>query len=184
MTRKSGFGLLHPMKMMDYIEESRDAGSEVAVTLAKKAGRLIIKAPKTALDAPVLVHVVQFDPKKTVKITKGENRGRTLSYSNIVTSWDTLRSWDGKTALNIATDKAHTSASLGMATSAVWDMIKNDPPLQAGFPSVPRVIAFGGGYPILEDGKVIGAIGVSGGHYSDDMEVARAGLAAIGAPVA
>ena len=86
--------------------------------------------------------------------------------------------------LNIATDKAHTSASLGMATSAVWDMIKNDPPLQAGFPSVPRVIAFGGGYPILEDGTVIGAIGVSGGHYSDDMEVARAGLAAIGAPVA
>ena len=86
--------------------------------------------------------------------------------------------------LNIASDKAHTSASLGMATSAVWDMIKNDPPLQAGFPSVPRVIAFGGGYPILEDGKVIGAIGISGGHYSDDMEVARAGLAAIGAPVA
>ena len=46
------------------------------------------------------------------------------------------------------------------------------------------VIAFGGGYPIVEGGAVIGAIGVSGGHYSDDMEVARAGLAAIGAPVA
>ncbi len=86
--------------------------------------------------------------------------------------------------LNIAVDKAHTSASLGVATSAVWDMIKNDPPLQAGFPSVPRVIAFGGGYPIIEDGAVIGSIGISGGHYSDDMEVARAGLAAIGAPVA
>lgn len=85
--------------------------------------------------------------------------------------------------LNIAGDKAHTSASLGMATSAVWDMIKNDPPLQHGFPSVSRVITFGGGYPIVEDGSIVGAIGVSGGHYSDDMEVARAGLAAIGAPV-
>lgn len=85
--------------------------------------------------------------------------------------------------LQIAQDKAYTSASFGSATHAVWDFVKNDPPLANGFATVPRVIVFGGGYPILEDGVVIGAIGVSGGHYSDDMEVARAGLAAIGAPV-
>lgn len=85
--------------------------------------------------------------------------------------------------LGIARDKAYTCASLGLATHALWDMIKNDPPLQHGLPTVPRVITFGGGYPIVEDAAIIGAIGVSGGHYSDDMEVARAGLAAIGAPV-
>lgn len=92
---------------------------------------------------------------------------------------------DGATeaTLEIAHDKAHTSASLGMATHALWDFIKNDPPLLHGLPQVPRTIVFGGGYPILEDGKIVGAIGISGGHYSDDMEVARAGLAAIGAPV-
>lgn len=85
--------------------------------------------------------------------------------------------------LKIAADKAYTSASLHIATHALWDMIKNDPPLQYGLPSQPRIVSFGGGYPIRQDGKTIGAIGVSGGHYSDDMEVARAGLAAIGAPV-
>ncbi len=85
--------------------------------------------------------------------------------------------------LRIARDKAFTSASHMMATHALWDFIKNDPPLQHGFPSYPNIVVFGGGYPILEDGQVIGAIGISGGHYSDDMEVARAGLAAIGAPV-
>ena len=85
--------------------------------------------------------------------------------------------------LQIAEDKAFTSASHRIATHALWDFIKNDPPLQHGFPSYPRIIVFGGGYPIIEDGTTIGAIGVSGGHYSDDMEVARAGLAAIGAPV-
>ncbi|MEM7189044.1 MAG: heme-binding protein [Pseudomonadota bacterium] len=85
--------------------------------------------------------------------------------------------------LKIAEDKAYTSASLSMATHALWDMIKNDPPLQYGFPSLPRMVVFGGGYPIVQDGRTIGAIGVSGGHYSDDMEVARAGLSAIGAPV-
>jgi uncharacterized protein GlcG (DUF336 family) len=38
---------------------------------------------------------------------------------------------------------------------------------------------FGGGYPIKIGNAVVGAIGVSGGHYSQDMDVAQAGLAAI-----
>lgn len=84
----------------------------------------------------------------------------------------------------IAEDKAYTSACLKAPTHALWDLIKSDPPLLHGFPGTRRVIVFGGGYPIIEAGKVIGSIGVSGGHYSDDMEVARAALAAIGAPVA
>ena len=83
----------------------------------------------------------------------------------------------------IAEDKAYTSANLKAPTHALWDLIKSDPPLLHGLPGTRRAIVFGGGYPIIENGKVIGAIGVSGGHYSDDMEVARAGLAAIGAPV-
>jgi uncharacterized protein GlcG (DUF336 family) len=85
--------------------------------------------------------------------------------------------------LRIAGDKAYTAASLGRPTHALWDFVKNDPPLLHGLVNYPRIIVFGGGYPLVEDGKVIGAIGVSGGHYSDDMEVARAGLQAIGAPV-
>lgn len=85
--------------------------------------------------------------------------------------------------LRIAQDKAYTAACLGRPTHAFWDIVKNDPPLLHGIVNYPRLIVFGGGYPIIEGGKVIGAIGISGGHYSDDMEVARAGLAGIGAPV-
>ena len=36
-----------------------------------------------------------------------------------------------------------------------------------------------GGIPIIVDGQVVGGIGVSGGHYTHDMEVAQAGLAAL-----
>lgn len=84
----------------------------------------------------------------------------------------------------IAEDKAYTSACLKAPTHVLWDIVKNDPPLLHGFPGTRRAVVFGGGYPVLEAGKVTGAVGVSGGHYSDDMEVARAALAAIGAPVA
>lgn len=80
----------------------------------------------------------------------------------------------------IAQDKAYTSAATGMPTDSLHEFIKNDPPLAAGFVHTPRLVVFGGGYPVAIDGAVVGAIGVSGGHYSQDMQVAQAGLAAAG----
>jgi uncharacterized protein GlcG (DUF336 family) len=86
-------------------------------------------------------------------------------------------------SIQIAQDKAYTASSFGIPTHVWWDFIKGDPPLLHGIVHTPRLIIFGGGYPVMEDGQMIGAIGISGGHYSDDMEVARAALDAIGAPV-
>lgn len=80
-------------------------------------------------------------------------------------------------SIEIAQNKAWTASAFGMPTHAWWDFVKNDPPLLHGITQTPRLVIFGGGYPVLEKGDMIGAIGVSGGHYSDDMEVARAGLA-------
>lgn len=37
-----------------------------------------------------------------------------------------------------------------------------------------------GGVPILADGQVIGAVGVSGVKANEDVEIARAGIAALG----
>ncbi len=45
--------------------------------------------------------------------------------------------------------------------------------------SLDGVIAMRGGVPLIEDGKIIGAVGVSGGTGSQDEVVAKAGLAAI-----
>lgn len=83
-------------------------------------------------------------------------------------------------SVQVAQDKAYTAIGFGMATDQWHDFIKNDPPLAAGAPSgIERLIVFGGGYPITLDGQIVGGIGVSGGHYSQDMEVAKAGLAAL-----
>ena len=87
------------------------------------------------------------------------------------------------TCRDIAINKAYTAASFGMPTHVWYDFIKDDPPLLHGITQTPRLIIFGGGFPIIEDGQMIGAIGVSGGHYTEDMEVAKAALAAIGAAV-
>ena len=82
-------------------------------------------------------------------------------------------------SVDLAKDKAYTAAAYGLATHVWFDFIKDDPPLLHGIVKTPRLIVFGGGYPIQVDGAVVGAIGVSGGHYKQDMEVAEAGLAAL-----
>lgn len=46
--------------------------------------------------------------------------------------------------------------------------------------TMPNVLALEGGLPILQNGEVIGAIGVSGMSSSQDAQVARAGIAALG----
>lgn len=83
-------------------------------------------------------------------------------------------------SVQIAQDKAYTAVSFGMATHEWHEFIKNDPPLLDGIVHTPRLVVFGGGYPVKVDGAVVGGIGISGGHYSHDMEVAQAALAAAG----
>jgi uncharacterized protein GlcG (DUF336 family) len=83
-------------------------------------------------------------------------------------------------SVQVAQDKAYTAIGFGLPTHGWHDFIKDDPPLALGAPSgIDRLVVFGGGYPITVDGKVIGGIGVSGGHYTQDMEVAEAGLTAV-----
>jgi uncharacterized protein GlcG (DUF336 family) len=83
-------------------------------------------------------------------------------------------------SVQIAQDKAYTAVGFGLSTDAWHEFIKNDPPLAAGaVGGIDRLVVFGGGYPLKAGDVIIGAIGVSGGHYKQDMEVAEAGLAAL-----
>ncbi|BCU71579.1 GlcG/HbpS family heme-binding protein [Stygiolobus caldivivus] len=89
-----------------------------------------------------------------------------------------LRRMDGAPLLSvdIAINKAWTAVAFGIPTHEWYEMIKNDPPLLHGIVHTPRLIIFGGGYPIHYNGQLIGGIGVSGGTSQQDMECAKAGL--------
>lgn len=82
-------------------------------------------------------------------------------------------------SVDIAIDKAWTAVSFGLPTHGWREFLDAD----AGIAQIahrPRLTAFGGGYPVVVDGQVVGGIGVSGGHYSEDQSVAEAALAASG----
>jgi uncharacterized protein GlcG (DUF336 family) len=92
-----------------------------------------------------------------------------------------FRRMDGAALLSvdIAINKAYTAVSFGIPTHGWHDFIKDDAPLLHGIVHTPRLVVFGGGYPVNIGGQIAGAIGVSGGHYEQDMKVAEAALAAL-----
>nr|WP_311529475.1 heme-binding protein [uncultured Ralstonia sp.] len=84
-------------------------------------------------------------------------------------------------SIDIAIDKAYTAASFGLPTGEWHDVLAaHSAAVQQGLVLRPRFVAFGGGLPIVEGGRVIGGIGVSGGSEAQDETCARAGLAAAG----
>jgi uncharacterized protein GlcG (DUF336 family) len=132
-------------------------------------------------------HSVSADLARRM-ITAAEEKAREIAVAMniaVVDESGVLKAFsrmDGAALLSvqIAQDKAYTAVGFGMPTHGWFDFIKDDPPLAAGATSgIDRLVIFGGGYPIAIDGAVVGAIGVSGGHYSQDQEVAEAGLAVL-----
>lgn len=78
----------------------------------------------------------------------------------------------------IAPAKAKTAA-LGRRESAVYEELINKG--RVAFLSAPVIDGMlEGGVPIVADGDVVGAVGVSGVKSNEDVEIARAGIAALG----
>ena len=81
--------------------------------------------------------------------------------------------------IEIAHRKAYT-ALFGVSTQEFFNFIHGDPSLLAGIPTLARVAAYGGGFPIKVEGEMVGAIGVSGApKVENDVDCARAALALV-----
>src|ERR1700680_1325761 len=81
--------------------------------------------------------------------------------------------------IEIGVNKAST-ALFGVSTQDLFNFIQGDPSLLAGIPTLARVAAWGGGFPIKVDGEIVGAIGVSGAPtVQNDVDCGRAALALV-----
>jgi len=72
----------------------------------------------------------------------------------------------------IAQSKAYTSARDCKSTRAQGEFMRNDNREQ-GYWTDNRITGFGGGLPIIQNGKVIGGVGVSGLSEEEDERIAR-----------
>ena len=75
--------------------------------------------------------------------------------------------------------KAITAVGYGIPSGDSWyAFIKDDPILFHGVQQFKDFILLGGGSPIMHEDSVIGAIGISGGHYKQDEECVKEALKA------
>lgn len=83
----------------------------VALTLERKDGTLrILLVPIGAGAGQLDVNVVRFAPSVVVDIPRGENSGRSITYTNVVTDWDTVAQWDGTSKADVAVEGIGTDA--------------------------------------------------------------------------
>ena len=122
------------------------------------------------------------------KIAAGAEAEAVANHWNVVISivddgghllW--LQRHDGAAPISahIAPAKARTAA-LGRRESKIYeDMINNG---RVSFLSAPELDGLlEGGVPVIVDGHVVGAVGVSGVKSAEDAQIAKAGIAALAA---
>lgn len=80
-------------------------------------------------------------------------------------------------SIDIAQNKAWTSVALKMPTSALEEATIPKAELYGlNTTNNGRLVIFGGGFPLLKDGKVVGAVGASGSAVANDVKVAQAAV--------
>jgi len=83
-------------------------------------------------------------------------------------------------SVDVARKKAWTAAASGLRTEALRDVFLGDPTLLHGLtPKVEMLMAVGGGTPIVSDGVVAGAVGISGATEEQDQEIADAAASVV-----
>lgn len=79
---------------------------------------------------------------------------------------------------DIAVNKAYTAATLRMSTKELWKLSQSGQPLYGINTVNNRIVTFGGGCPIKDQGVLLGGLGVSGGTAEQDIALAEYGVAA------
>ena len=84
-------------------------------------------------------------------------------------------------SIDVAQKKAKTVCmASGAPTAELWKVFGGDPELLHGLsPKLDDLMPVGGGVPIMVDGELAGAVGVSGATAAQDADIAAAGAAAV-----
>ena len=121
--------------------------------------------------------VIAAAEKKAAEIGQPMNIAVVDAGANLVAFSRMDNAWLG--SIDIAINKAFTSRAFDITTQ---DLSKPSQPGEQFFgihvSNHCRVMIFAGGIPLKEGGKVVGAIGVSGGSGEQDQKVAEAGASA------
>lgn len=121
--------------------------------------------------------IIDAAEKKATEIGQPMNIAVVDGGGNLVAHVRMDNAWLG--SVDISIKKAWTSRAFDIATKDLAEHAKPGGQFYGIHESnAGKVMIFAGGIPLKKDGKVVGAVGVSGGSGEQDQAVAEAGVAA------
>lgn len=78
--------------------------------------------------------------------------------------------------LGFAEDKAYTAANMKRSTEAFSARMGSSDSLKMGLSTRSRLLTWGGGLPVFQNGKVVGGLGISGAKDHEDIAIGQVAL--------
>ncbi len=160
--------------IMARIDEQREVTAMVTAQLAGRAG--------TTEGGEAMFGLEESDRLMAAGIVRAREIGvaMVLAVSDEAGRLIALKRMDGSLpiSLQLAPNKAHTAAAVRMPTHEFGALAKPEGPLFGIEGNLAGITLIGGGLPLVSGGRVVGAVGVSGGSVEQDIDVAGAMVAA------
>jgi hypothetical protein len=94
-----------PMELGEAIAEHAEIAPTVELELARMGDSVSISArPLSGPARPATVHMLRYTPLRTTVIERGENKGETFDYANVVEDWQVIGKWDGAAPLELTAE--------------------------------------------------------------------------------
>ena len=169
------------LELMNYINKSRDFSHIVYKSLQEKIMiKYVVELISEKLSSIDIDNNLSLEKARKI-IRAGEKKAKEMNLPAvfaIVNSEGNLiieERMDNAilVSIDVAYKKAYTTAALKLNTEDLTALVQPGA-MFYGLQSDPKYIVFGGGMLLKVDGKIVGAVGVSGGSAQEDMEIAKA----------
>ena len=169
------------LELMNYINKSRDFSHIVYKSLQEKIMiKYVIELVSEKLSSIDMDNNLSLEKARKI-IRAGERKAKEMNIAAVfavVNPEGNLiieERMDNAilVSVEVAYKKAYTAAALKLNTQDLTALVQPGA-MFYGLQSDPKYIVFGGGMLLKVDGKIVGAVGVSGGSAQEDMEIAKA----------
>ncbi|MFN3847256.1 MAG: DUF1223 domain-containing protein [Paracoccaceae bacterium] len=91
-----------PIQVAEAIRRHQGQVSPVRLTVSRSGDSITIRVEADPpLTKPARIQLVRYQPEAMVAIGRGENAGRDVTYTNIVTDWQSVADWTGRTPMDL-----------------------------------------------------------------------------------
>lgn len=107
-----------PMDVANTVQKHRAAPDGARVSAERNGDAIVIRLSPGTTRGTMTVSLVGYVPKETVKIKRGENAGKTITYTNTVREFVRLGEWDGRATKSIRHPRPEGEAAVVLVQKA------------------------------------------------------------------